>query len=100
MDVILGMLGDVVIDDMTYAGDVESARGDVGRDHHFVFAALESFERFDALALSPVGMQNSDRMLSLFQLVRDPIGAVFGSGKDERAIEIGSFEQRHEQIEL
>src|SRR5437763_16679350 len=42
MDVILRMLWDIIIDDMTDAGDIEPARGDIGRDHHFVFAALKS----------------------------------------------------------
>src|SRR5262249_14115152 len=42
MDVIFWMLGHIVIDYMTYAGDVESARCDVGRHHEFVFAAFES----------------------------------------------------------
>ena len=62
---------------MTDAGDVESARGDIGRDHDFVFAALESFERLDPLALSAIGMQNGDGMVPMFQFVRDAIGAVF-----------------------
>ena len=39
-------------------------------------------------------------MVSLFQFVRNAIGAVFGSRKNERAVEIGSFEQHHEQIKF
>ena len=54
MDVIFRMLGHIVIDHVTDAGDVESPRRDIGRDHHFVFAALESFERLDPLALSAI----------------------------------------------
>ena len=52
--VIFRMLRHIVIDNVTDAGDVESARGDIGRDHDFVFAALESFERLDSLALSAI----------------------------------------------
>ena len=66
MHVIFRMLGHIVINDMTHAGDVESARCDVGRHHHFVFAALESLERFDPFALCPIGMQHGHGMLSLF----------------------------------
>ena len=62
--VIFRMLRHVVIDDVTDAGDVDPARGDVGRDHDFVFAALETFERLDAFALGAVRMQHRDGMLA------------------------------------
>src|SRR5882757_9607001 len=77
MDVIFRMLGDIVIDHVTDAGDVESSRSDIGRNHDFVFAAFKPFERFDAFALSAIGMQNGNRMVPMFQFVRDAIGAVF-----------------------
>ena len=32
--------------------------------------------------------------------MRDPVGAVFGAGENQRAVEIGALEQRHEQIEF
>ena len=56
VDVIFRMLRDVVIDHVAHAGDIESARGYVGRYHHFVFAALESVERFDPFPLCAIGM--------------------------------------------
>ncbi len=48
------MLRHVVIDDVTDARNVDPARRDVRRDHDLVLAALETLERFDALALRPV----------------------------------------------
>ena len=60
MHVILRMLRHVVIDDVTHAGNVEPARGDIRRDHDFVFAALETLQRFDALTLRAIGMQHGD----------------------------------------
>src|SRR2546421_4690314 len=54
MHVIFGMLRHIVINDVTDTGDIETARGDIGRDHHFVFAALKTLQRFDALALSAI----------------------------------------------
>ena len=65
MDVIFGVLRHVVINHVTDASDIESARGNVGRDHNFVFAALETFQRLDAFALGAIGMQNGDGMVSL-----------------------------------
>src|SRR5437588_11575880 len=60
MDVIFRVFRDIVIDDVTDAGDVESPRGNIGRDHHFVFSALESFERLDPFALGAIRMQDRD----------------------------------------
>ena len=65
MHVIFGMLGHIVIDHVTYARDVESPRCNIGRHHHFVFAALEAFERFDPFALCPIRVQHRHRMLTL-----------------------------------
>src|SRR5437762_9182776 len=47
MDIIFRMFRDIIIDDVTDAGDIEPARGYIGSHHHFVFAALKSFECLD-----------------------------------------------------
>src|SRR6266478_7476936 len=65
MDVIFRMLGHIIIDDMTNAGNIEAARRDVGRDHYFILAALKTFKRFDTLALGAVGMQHRHRMFAI-----------------------------------
>ena len=49
VNVIFRMLGHIVIDHMTNAGDIDAACGNVGRDHHFIFATFEAFEGLDAL---------------------------------------------------
>ena len=98
--VVFWMLGHIVIDDVTDAGDVDSARRNIGRDHDFIFAALETFERFDALALGAVRMHHRDRMLSRLQFHRDLVGAVLRPTKNERAVKIRPLEQRHEQLEF
>ena len=66
MDIIFRMFGYIVIDNMTDAGDIESTRSDIGRDHHFVFAGFETIESFDAFALGAIGMQDRDGMISRF----------------------------------
>src|SRR2546423_2901700 len=100
MDVIFRMLRDIVIDHVTDAGNVDASRRDIGRDHDLVFAALETFERLDSLALRSVRMHHGDGMFPLLQLVRDPIRAVLRPAENQRAIEIRPFQQRHEQIEF
>jgi hypothetical protein len=64
--VILGMLGHVVVDNVADTGDVKAARSDIGGNHDFVFAALESFEGLDPLALGAIRMQNCDGMVPMF----------------------------------
>ena len=54
VNIILRMLRHVVIDYMTHARDVQPARRDIGRNHHFVFSALEALQRLDALTLRPI----------------------------------------------
>src|SRR5260370_22372049 len=54
VDIILRMLRHIVIDHVTYTGNVEPARCDIGRDHDFVFAALESLERLHAFTLRAI----------------------------------------------
>ena len=66
MHIIFRMLGHIVINDVAYPGDVEAAGCNVGGNHHFVFAALESLERFDPFALCAIGMQHRHGVLSLF----------------------------------
>ena len=91
MDIIFRMLRDVVIDDVAHAGDIDAARGDIGRHHDLVFAALESFERLDPLALRPVRMHDRHGMFPGFQLHRDLVRAVFRPAENQGAVEICPF---------
>ena len=91
MHVVFGMLGHIVIDDVTHAGDVEPARCDIRSNHDFVFPAFKSFERFDSFALGTIGVQNCDGVFRVFQLVGNTIGAVFGPAENERTVKICPF---------
>ena len=51
MDVCVGGVGHVEVDDVRNAFNVESARGDVGGDHDLIRAAFETFERGLTLSL-------------------------------------------------
>ena len=98
--IILRMLGHIVIDHVTHTGDVEPPRCNIGRHHHFVFAALESFECFDSFPLRPVRMQHRNCMMRVLQGMGDAIGVHFCPAKNQDAVEICSLQKRHEQIEF
>jgi hypothetical protein len=89
--IIFRMLGDIVIDNVTHTGDVESARCDIGRHHDFVFAALESLQRFDPFTLGAIGMQHRHRMLRVLEGVRYAISVLFRPAKNQYAVEICSL---------
>ncbi len=100
VDVILGIRGNVVVDDVRHAGDVDAAGGDVRGDHHLVLAGLEAFECLDALRLRAVGVQDGDGMIRGLELAGDLVGAVLGAGENEAAVKIGLLEQCDQQVEL
>ena len=92
VNIILRMLWHIVIDDMTYTGDVQSARCDIGRNHYFVFAALESLQRLDAFTLCAIRMQHRHRVLRMLEEMCDTIGILLCSAKNQYAVEICSFQ--------
>ena len=51
VDIVLGVLREVVVDDVAHLLDVQAARGHVGADHDRELAALEIVEDLEALSL-------------------------------------------------
>ena len=93
MDVIVGGGGHVKIDDMRNALHVQAARGDVGGYHDLVLAALEPAQGALTLPLSAVAVQAGGFEAGPFDLLRQPVGTVFGAGKDQDRFGVGLFEQ-------
>ena len=59
VDVIFGVLGNIIVDHVAHSGYVDASSGDIGGNHHLVAPILKSLEGFNALLLSPVGMEHS-----------------------------------------
>ena len=59
VDIIVGMMRDVEIEDVTDLGDIEAARRDVGCDQERQFAFAELIERRHARGLIHVAMQGA-----------------------------------------
>ncbi len=93
VNVVLGMMRHVEVDDVADLLDVDSARGDVGGDHHFVAAAAETVQCLLALVLGAVGVKHRDGMAFLMELARDAVGAVLGAAEDEHLVVVGSPEK-------
>jgi len=85
---------------MGHTGDIYAACGDVGRDHDFVAARLESLQRLHALVLGAVRVQDGDGVVRGLQSSRDAIRSVLGAGEDYHTLEVGLRQQRKKQLEL
>ena len=93
MDVVLGMMGHVEVDDVADLLDVDPARGDIGGNHHFVATAAETAQRLLTLSLGAVGVEYRDGMALLMELARDAVGTVFGAAEDKHLVVVGAPEE-------
>jgi hypothetical protein len=74
MDVIVGMVRHVEIEDVADSGDVEAARGDVGGDQKRNLALAELVERSGARRLIHIAVQGADTEAVLLQrFVKDGV---------------------------
>ncbi len=100
VDVLLGHVGQVVVDDVRDIVDVDAARGDFGGDENTRLALLEAVERTGALALALVAVDGVGVEAGAFQLLRDAVSAVLGAGEDQRALDRLIGEHRVQEILL
>src|SRR5690606_36849170 len=71
--VVLGMGGDVEVEDVAYRRDVEAARGHVGRDEEAKRAVAEAVERLHALALVEVSVDRRGIEAVRLQRLREDV---------------------------
>ena len=93
MDVGVGGVGHVVVDDVRDAVNVETARRNVGGDHDVEVSRFETVKRALALSLRAVAMQTRDAITRVRDLFRHLVGAMFRAHENENRIRIGLFEQ-------
>ena len=99
VDVILGVLGDAVVDDVGDTGDVDAAGGDVGGDEDVVAAVFEASEGLHAVLLVDVGV-HGDRfgMVGALEHGGDGVGLLAGAGEDHHGLEVGLIEEGKEEF--
>ena len=93
MDVCVGGVGHIEVDDVRNAFHVETARGDVGGDHDLICAAPEAFESGLTLPLRTVAVQARYFISGVVNLLGQLFGAMFGAREDQDRIRVGMFEQ-------
>ena len=99
VDILFGDVGQIVIDDVADARDVDPARGDIGRDQDRHAAVAEGVERLFTLRLALVAMDRARRDAGSGELAHDLVGSMLGAAEDERALDLlpGLEEQRQER---
>ena len=97
VDIGLGHLRQLVLDDVADAVDVDAARGDVGGDHRPDLALLESGQGALALALALVAMDGRGGDTGLIEILRHTVGAALGAGEDDGAADVLLLHQLGQQ---
>ena len=98
--VVLGVHGDVEVDDGVDAGDVDAAAHDVGRHEDLDLARTELLESPLAGALRTVGVHDVDLDAGLLEELAHVVDAVLGAAEDQHALGGEPVEKCLEQLGL
>ena len=91
MDVILGCVGKIVVDDESDAFDVETARGDVGGNEDGRLAVPEVGERLLSVRLISVGMHGSGGETDALKRIGHEIARVLARDENENELLVPSL---------
>ena len=97
VDVRVGSVGHVIVNNVRDALNIETARRNVGGDHDVEVPAFETVQGVLALPLCAVAVQARDAMTRVRDLPRHFIGAMFRAREDQNRIRIGLLEQAQQQ---
>jgi hypothetical protein len=100
VDVGLGVVGDVVVDDMADALDVEPAGGDVGGDDDVELAALQPLDDLLAELLRQVAVERRGGVAAGLQALGQLGGGGLGAHEDQQRIEGLHLQDAGQGVEL
>jgi hypothetical protein len=100
VDVVLGNHRELEVDDMRQRVDVESARGDLGRDEHREAAGLEVGQRANALWLALVAVDGRRLDPVVLELRGEAVGTVLRAREHERLVDLAAADEVAEQLAL
>jgi hypothetical protein len=100
VQVHVGILGQLVADDHRQLGDVQSARGEVGRHQHAGAAIAEQHQHLVALALLQVAVQGHHREAPLREARRHLLHVAPGLAEHQHGFGPMATQQHTQRIEL
>jgi len=98
VDVVLGRAGNVIVDDMGNAVDVNAASHDVRRHEHARVTALEALEGLLALGLRAIAVNRRAADTAAVEDFGDAIGAMLRAGEDQHTLKSVIGDETHEQV--
>lgn len=84
VDIVVRHVRQVIVIDMRDLGDIQPARGDIGRNQHLRLTLAEGLQRAFTLTLAFVAVDRGDRKAPLFQQPRQLVRTMLGAAKDDR----------------
>mmetsp|Transcript_15818 Transcript_15818/g.40766 ORF Transcript_15818/g.40766 Transcript_15818/m.40766 type:complete len:470 (-) Transcript_15818:225-1634(-) len=100
MEVGLGLLGEVEVDDDIHRRDVDAAREQVGRDEVAAEAIPKVMEDAVAVGLEHLCMDVKARVAKLGDLLGEQLDAVDRVAEDDRLVDLQLREERVEAVDL
>ena len=100
VDVVFVLKGEVEVDDVGDAGDVDAAGGDICADEDAEFSFFEFIKGALALVLGAVAVDRFGGDAGLAELLGEAAGGVLHFHKDEDGEELGAFEKVKEEGEF
>jgi hypothetical protein len=100
MDVHLGIVGQVIIEDMRDVVNIETARRDIGGNQHFDLVGAETPEHAFTRVLVEVAVNGFGREAAHHQFIGEGGGLGAGAGEDQRAMDRFDLEDTRQGIGL
>jgi hypothetical protein len=101
VNIVVGVMGDIEVEDVADGGDIKSAGRDVGCDQQGNFALAELIESGGACRLIHVSVQGADAEAVLLQRLVDHGDFPLAVAEDDRVLEIlGVAQQATEYLAL
>jgi len=98
MDVIIGRLRYIEVDNVSKCQDVDSAGGNIRCDENSVVAAFESGESRCALCLRAISMNPFRLDAAFYKLLGQAVRAVLGTREHQRLCHLATIEQGLQQL--
>ncbi len=100
MHIVLRHVRQFVVHDMRQLFDVEPTRGNLGRHERHDLVVLEISQCAHARTLALVAMNRGGADAVGFQLLREPVGSMFGTREHEYLVPVTAVDQMRKQVPL
>ena len=93
VEVVAGVGGEVDVDDVADAFDVQAAGGDIGCDEHFDCTVAKLVERGLPFEFTQACMEHGDAQVPAFEIGPELFGAFVAVDKGDGALGAGGFDE-------